>query len=333
MQIARDSYISTVKDLIKEDEIPKAFDFLESINDSLNIGIENDIVIQKSRYVSNEKDNQRGTVPFDFYKRTQTQIKFALLTLVDEIPVKIDLNNKIKGITTYNFQVPEDDALQKVLGDKSRLVKIAWLEKAMMTAKSVGRVVRPDGATGTGFLVERGLLFTNNHVLPTKEVAEGSYIEFNFEEDLFGKSKTRFSYKLNSTSFITSEELDFTRIAVVDKPDKPLSQWGTLTLAPDAKPVVGDPVNIIQHPNGNSKQIALTANEVLSIWEPYVFYNADTEPGSSGSPVFNQDWQVIALHHAGKLMKDGGLKINAKGDRKSANRGILFSHILDALPI
>ena len=27
-------------------------------------------------------------------------------------------------------------------------------------------------------------------------------------------------------------------------------------------------------------------------------YSADTEPGSSGSPVFNDQWEVIALHHA-----------------------------------
>ena len=27
-------------------------------------------------------------------------------------------------------------------------------------------------------------------------------------------------------------------------------------------------------------------------------YSADTEPGSSGSPVFNDQWEVVALHHA-----------------------------------
>ena len=28
-------------------------------------------------------------------------------------------------------------------------------------------------------------------------------------------------------------------------------------------------------------------------------YRNNTEPGSSGSPVFNFDWQLVALHHAG----------------------------------
>ena len=30
-----------------------------------------------------------------------------------------------------------------------------------------------------------------------------------------------------------------------------------------------------------------------------VRHNANTEPGSSGSPCFNSDWQPVALHHAG----------------------------------
>ena len=331
MQKAQDSYINTVKELIKEDEVSSALDYLEQIDSQLQIGIENDIILQKGRYKSNEKDNDKGVVPFDYYKRTQNQIKAALLNIVDGIPRKIELNGKMKGINAYNFQVPEDDALQKVLGDKSRIVKIAWLEKAMQAAKSVGRVVRPDGGTGTGFLVEGGFLFTNNHVLPDKAMAGGSYVEFNFEEDAGGQSKTRYTYKFDPASFITDDALDFARVKVLDNGTTPLSDWGYLALAPDAKPLVGDPVNVIQHPNGDSKQIALTANEVLSVWGYRLFYRADTEPGSSGSPVFNQDWKVVALHHAGKLEKEGGLQINEQGDRKGANRGILFSYILEEI--
>ena len=29
----------------------------------------------------------------------------------------------------------------------------------------------------------------------------------------------------------------------------------------------------------------------------FIHYSTDTEPGSSGAPVFNDQWQVLALHH------------------------------------
>jgi len=169
-------------------------------------------------------------------------------------------------------------------------------------------------------------------VLPDEDTTEGAYIEFNYEEDATGARKTRYQYPLDANTFITSHftELDYTRVKVLEKPGAvPLSDWGYLQLAPDAIPVTGDPVNIIQHPNGDVKQIALTANDVLSIWDKYLFYKTDTEPGSSGSPVFNQSWQVVALHHAGKLMAEGGMVINPAGEKASANRGILISRILE----
>jgi V8-like Glu-specific endopeptidase len=47
-----------------------------------------------------------------------------------------------------------------------------------------------------------------------------------------------------------------------------------------------------------------------------------TIPGSSGSPVFNDAWKVIAIHHAG-----GELISNERGDRMFANEGILVSYL------
>ncbi len=330
MQNALSAYLQNIKEWIEEDEVENAIEQLKKVNSDLNVGIENDLVLQKGRFKSNEKDMQRGILPYDTYQRTNLQIKNALLYLVDGIPRKVELNSRLSGIKAGNFSVPEDGTLEKIMGDKSRLVKIAWLDKAISAAKSVGRVVCADGSTGTGFLTEGNFLFTNHHVLPCVEVARGAVIEFNFEEDASGTAKTRYRYVFDTDTFLSNPTLDYTRIKVTQgQSTAPLSDWGFLRIAPDAIPVIGDPVNIIQHPNGDVKQIALTANDVLSVWGPRLFYRADTEPGSSGSPVLNQDWNVIALHHAGKLMSEGGLTINEKGDKASANRGILFSYILE----
>jgi V8-like Glu-specific endopeptidase len=45
-------------------------------------------------------------------------------------------------------------------------------------------------------------------------------------------------------------------------------------------------------------------------------------PGSSGAPVFNDSWEVIAIHHGG-----GDLQVNAKGKKRFINEGILMSAI------
>jgi hypothetical protein len=53
-----------------------------------------------------------------------------------------------------------------------------------------------------------------------------------------------------------------------------------------------------------------------------VQYATDTEAGSSGSPVFDQQWQIVALHHRG-----GGLA-GPDGKKYFTNEGIAISSVL-----
>jgi V8-like Glu-specific endopeptidase len=46
------------------------------------------------------------------------------------------------------------------------------------------------------------------------------------------------------------------------------------------------------------------ANAVVLVGEGRVQYLTDTLPGSSGSPVFDADWNVVALHHSGGWLKE-----------------------------
>ena len=53
----------------------------------------------------------------------------------------------------------------------------------------------------------------------------------------------------------------------------------------------GDPVNIIQHPEGGPKRYATVNNRLLDLRDDgFLLYETDTLEGSSGSPVFNQHW-------------------------------------------
>ena len=68
---------------------------------------------------------------------------------------------------------------------------VSYLEAGVGAARAVGRVVIREGGQvagfGTGSLVSPTLLLTNNHVLPSADVAEGSSIEFSFQDGLDGQ--------------------------------------------------------------------------------------------------------------------------------------------------
>jgi len=59
-------------------------------------------------------------------------------------------------------------------------------------------------------------------------------------------------------------------------------------------------VNIIQHPRGWPKMISVRNNILQYRTDRTLLYETDTEPGSSGSPVFNDTWELVALHHWGE---------------------------------
>ena len=44
--------------------------------------------------------------------------------------------------------------------------------------------------------------------------------------------------------------------------------------------------------------MALRDNRIVDVFDEFLHYEADTQPGSSGSPVFNDQWELVALHHA-----------------------------------
>ena len=92
----------------------------------------------------------------------------------------------------------------------------------------------------------------------------------------------------------TFSELDYAIVQLQDVPEQILP----LVLKPTA-PVRDSRVTIIQHPGGSYKKISLQNNFVEYVDEFVVQYTTSTEPGSSGSPVLNDKFEVVAIHHAG----------------------------------
>jgi endonuclease G len=173
-------------------------------------------------------------------------------------------------------------------------------------------------------LIAPNLLMTNHHVIPDKSVAAQSVAEFDYQLNFGGGARPTCRYKLDQNRFCTNAALDYTIVGVLpggsDWPD--LENWGCALLNPHANPIVGEHVTIIQHPNGGPKQIALTANQVVDVRGHRLLYTTDTMPGSSGAPVFNDMWEVIAIHYRGEVPY-----VDHKGDEQRVNGGILMSAI------
>lgn len=89
---------------------------------------------------------------------------------------------------------------------------------------------------------------------------------------------------------------------------------GFIPLPTSVSYAVSQHVNIIQHPSGRRKEVALQDNNIQHIYTDHIRYTTDTEPGSSGSPVFNNAWDLLTLHHAGGEFS-GGVWVNNQGVR------------------
>ena len=183
-------------------------------------------------------------------------------------------------------------------------VDVRYLEAGAGASRAVGRVDIRDHAGrvtgfGTGSMVTSRLLLTNHHVLPDADTAAASQIEFNFEDGVDGQPLQPRLFGLDpATFFLADEGLDFALVAVDGSPAD-LAPFGfNRTIGAEGKAIAGDFVTIVQHPEGQKKQVALRDNRIVDVFDNFLHYEADTQPGSSGSPVFNDQWELVALHHA-----------------------------------
>ena len=207
-------------------------------------------------------------------------------------------------------------ALERVIGDLD-FEDVPTRELAGALARFVCRVrVEAQGnharEYGTGFMVSPRLLLTNHHVLPTKDLAGLSDAQFDYQMSEDGQFLRSRYFKLVPTDFfLTDQALDYTLVAVapISQDRVPLDVYTWIRMIEDeGKAVFGEPLVIIQHPGGGPKQIARRNNRLVGILENFLQYETDTERGSSGSPVFNQRWELVALHHQGvPLVRDGAI--------------------------
>lgn len=211
------------------------------------------------------------------------------------------------------------------------LLGVGYLQGGVTASAAVGRVnIRDERGRlvgyGTGSLVSPHLLLTNHHVLPDAATAASSMIEFDYQDGVDGLPLPVRAFGFDPDRFFTADEdLDFALVAVKATADE-LGAFGfNRLIGTEGKAIVGDFVTIIQHPQGGKKQVALRENRIVDVLDDFLHYETDTEPGSSGSPVFNDQWEVVALHHA-SVRADGHAEFG-----NFLNEGIRVSKLLKFL--
>ncbi|MBT2468395.1 trypsin-like peptidase domain-containing protein [Streptomyces sp. ISL-66] len=167
---------------------------------------------------------------------------------------------------------------------------------------------------GTGWLIAPDLLVTNHHVVNARTRADGQQqvagpVDLRLQAQ---GSRSRFDYlseddadteEARASELVAwDEELDYAVLRLTGAPAQHFLRVATepLTVAKDT-PVA---LNIIQHPGGEPKRIALRNNLAFEADDRDVRYFTDTRGGSSGSPVLTDDWTVVALHRGTRRVSD-----------------------------
>ncbi len=110
----------------------------------------------------------------------------------------------------------------------------------------------------------------------------------------------------------------------------PGSKYGFIQLRPTVSYPEGLRLNVIQHPKGRKKEVVVQQNVLTDVHANVIHYFSDSDFGSSGSPVFNNTWDLMALHHARKPTESAneGMRIDKivadlRSEFSASNPGLL----------
>lgn len=272
-----------------------------------------------------------GVFPYRVFQVVQaSQRKGFGARLIEALEAALPDAARIRGLRTTLAlleptappSAPAGTSLERILKERSTIKDFGrWLE---LLAGIQGRVCRVEGRDyGTGFLVADDLVLTNYHVIEAVANGTASPDELAFRFDYSTKDgadrpgrvvKAAAQWLVASAPYSpadidpaagqpTGGQLDFALVRLAEAAGRDPSNGGTRGFIPlpsqGAGVGKGDVVFIVQHPRGAPLSMASGVVEDPVPSGLRLRYDADTEAGSSGSPVFDANLGLVCLHHAG----------------------------------
>ena len=226
--------------------------------------------------------------------------------------------------------------LEAILG-ADRYLSLSWYRTGLKRCRAVARIQTADEqGVGTGFLVAGPdlhpdlpplVVVTNGHVVPEDLDPGQAHVAFHGLDDDQGRQgrfrvARQWWYQPSADRGLdtTILELDGYPRDVVPTP---------LAKGLPPKPLSHQRAYVIGHPGGSAQpQFSLQDNILLDYDHRVLHYRSPTEGGSSGSPVSDDEWRLIGLHHAGGTRMPA---LNRAGGTYAANEGITIDAIRGGL--
>ena len=222
-----------------------------------------------------------------------------------------------------------DPRLEKVLGSV-RYRSLRWYQTGLERCRAVARIENAsEDGLGTAFLVAGKtlhhalpdtVLVTNAHVVPEAlDLGDAVIVFRGLDSD---GSRQRFRvvrcwwYEPSTSPGLDTTVLELDAYPAAVTPVPIARHLPNLT--------ANDPPRayLIGHPRGlEQPQFSLQDNLLLDYDETLLHYRSPTEPGSSGSPVFDSQWHLIGVHHAGGVDRP---RLRNQGGSYAANEAISF---------
>lgn len=225
--------------------------------------------------------------------------------------------------------------LERLLGLTEEL-GVEFLDQAGDAARCVGRVRSIDPATGedrvaAGVLISPRLLLTTAAVAPNSRVADSARVEFGDRYDRDGLIRAPRVFRLEPETFFHADPaLGFAVVAVeeTNAEGRDLGRRGYATLIEDEGGLlVGERLSIVDPTERDRQRLSIRTRRVIDRVESYCHHEADSPAPLPGAPMFNDQWELVAIHTT-PLPSVGGT-----AQRERAGEALLISEVARVLKL